>query len=217
MPLFRAQIILPYFTGTPTDVSVNQLHFLFDTNTGLEPAAVASHCAAFYDDIYPAATAASRANYIDWPLAHVKVFDLSQPTPRVPWVFNLGYANAGTAATPIPTEVATVLSFHAEPESGVRFQRLYNRIFLPMAGAASSMANSAVDAFPTLSTGWVTLVRNAAIALHAAANNTTVGQWSQVSNATGLTAVRPIVGGWVDNSPDTQRRRSVLASSRNTW
>lgn len=217
MALFRAQAIFPYFTGQPTDVAINQFHFLYDTETGLEPASVAAHVASFYDDIFPAAGATSRANYVDWPLAQVKVFDLSQPTPRVPYVFNMGYATPGTAAQTAPTEVATVLSFHAAPESGVRFQRLYNRIFIPMIGFAGSITASAADAFPTLSAGWVTSVRNAAIALLAAADDTTVGQWVQVSKATGLTVTRPIVGGWVDNSPDTQRRRSVLASSRNTW
>jgi len=213
MPLIRADCVFPYFTGTPTDVTMNTFHFYTDD---WDPPATATllrqRLTTFYGLVYGAA--AARVPYVDWPLAVCKMFDLSEPTPRIPVIQNLALTGAGTATAALPTEVAAVLSWHAAPESGVRYQRLYNRIFIGCAPSAW-MAAAAVDAFPTFTTTAIANIRNAAIALRDA---DTLGlQWKQVSNAGGVTIARPVAGGWVDNSPDTQRRRGVLASSRNTW
>ena len=216
MPIYRAQIVMPMFTGTPTDVVTNQLHFSRNGGASGDNTSMVAKIATAWRLAYPD-TATGRVNWIDWPLAHVKVFNLDDPTPRVPEIISLGYGTAGTGQSPVPTEVATVLSFHAAPESGVPYQRLYNRIFLG-ALPSSAMTNSAVDAFPTLSASWVLAVRNLAISL--ADNLDSVdedGLWVQISPSSVLLAPRPVVGGWVDNSPDTQRRRSVLATSRNPW
>lgn len=200
------------FTGNPQDIVQNTFHFLCDVPVVQTTAVqIATRMTAFYQTAYGGPS--SRVSYLDWALAHVRVFALAEPPPRVPYVAPLTIT-AGTGTSSVPTEVACVLSFHAAPESGVRFQRLYNRVFLGgiITGA---MQASAVDAFPTFASTFITQVRTAAIGLADA--NTTGIEWVQVSNAGGLTAVRPIVGGWVDNSPDTQRRRSVLATSRNNW
>jgi len=214
MVLYRAQVILPYFTNLPTDVIVNQFHYEMTTTVlATAAAAIGGQLDTFYKALYPNA-AASRVNYIDWPMATVKVFKLSDPTPRIPAIVTLGYTTAGTLSSTIPTEVACVVSWNAAAQSGVRFQRLYNRIYL---GAVTSamMASSAVDNYPRFTSSWLTTATNAAKVLRDA--NTVDRMWVQVSNAGGNPVSRQIAGGWVDDGPDTQRRRSVLASLRTSW
>nr|CRY96677.1 hypothetical protein [uncultured prokaryote] len=206
---------MPMFTNLPTDVIVNQLHFEAAPEDIEEVGdEIWTNLKTFYTAIYGSANTA-RANYIDWTLMVVKVFKLSDPTPRIPWISPSFGFTAGTAVTTIPTEVACVLSFHAAPQSGVRYQRLYNRIYLG-AIVPSMMTASAVDDFPRFSTAFCTQVGNAARTL-LEAGELGGALWRQVSNASGTQIAREVVGGWVDNGPDTQRRRSVLASMRNNW
>lgn len=214
MPLYRAQVILPFFTNLPTDVVVNQFHFNIaadDPDNGLT---IYENLKTFYETAY-GTTAASRASYVDWPQAYVKVFNLDDPTPRIPYESPPLFAGAGTNASTIPTEVACVLSFRAAAISGVRFQRLYNRVYLGALPSTAIIAGAA-DAFPRINPTFISSVISAAQGL-LAAGDSDGAIWSQVSNATGSAVPRTIVGGWVDNSPDTQRRRSVLATLRNNW
>lgn len=215
MALYRAQVILPFFTNLPEDVIVNQFHFEADpTDLAVVGPEISIQLKAFYTAAY-GSSGVGRVNYIDWALAYVKVFALADPTPRIPYTSAPWAFTAGSAASTVPTEVACVLSFQASPESGVRYQRLYNRVYLGGIGSAM-ITSSAVDDFPRFAPVFLTAVRDAALGL-LAAGAISGAQWVQVSNATGSTIARPIVGGWVDNGPDTQRRRSVLATARNNW
>lgn len=215
MPLFKAQVVLPYFSGRPTDVAVNQYHFVDDTTAtfAITASNIRDQLSTMYNAIYTGA-ASTRASYINWPQASVKVFRLADPTPRVPIILSMNL-NEGTGPTPIPTEVACVMTWQAEPESGVRYQRLYNRVYLPGMMTAY-MDVSAADQFPRFTGAFTGRIAAAAKVMADNASSSTA-QWVQVSSAGGVTAVRPIAGGWVDNGPDTQRRRSVLANSRFTW
>lgn len=213
MAFYRSQWILPYFTNLPTDVVVNQMHWYSNDTLDDEAvgAVIAARLLAFYGTVYGAA--AARVSYADWTKVTLKVFNLGDPIPRIPTVWNPAYS-AGTAAATLPTEVAAVLSFHAAPVSGVRFQRLYNRIFLGCLGNGV-MSAGAADEFPRFAPAFITLVTGAATTLLGA--NDGIVDWRQHSVASGTPTFRTITGGWVDNGPDTQRRRSVLSTSRNTW
>lgn len=216
MAVYRSQVILPYFTNLPTDVVVNQMHWWSDESVSraADEAEIIARLQSFYAAVYGSG-ATNRVNYVDWPLATIKVFYLPDTPPRIPAIASLGFATAGTNASAIPTEVACVLSYQAAPASGVRYQSLYNRIYL---GALPSvaMATSATDAFPQFSGTWITTVRTAAEGL--LDDNNASLDWVQYGKGgIGGMTNREIIGGWVDNSPDTQRRRSVLASSRNVW
>lgn len=214
MPLYRTEVIFPMFTNQPTDVIANNFHFLDDvTNIEALTSRINTALTNFYNIVY-SNTAAAKVPYVDWAQAVTKTFNLSEPTPRVPFIRAMPTVQGTATSTTLPTEVACVLSFRAAQQSGVAYQRLYNRIFL---GALHSndMSAAAADQFPRFTSAFTTRIANAAIALHAEVLPAT--EWVQVSKAGGLTAVRPIVGGWVDNGPDTQRRRSVLATLRNNW
>lgn len=216
MAVYRSQVILPFFTNLPTDVVVNQMHWFSDESVSraADEGEIIARLQSFYSDLY-GSTAGARVNYVDWPNATIKVFYLPDTPPRIPAIANLGFGSAGTNVSTIPTEVACVLSYQAAPASGVRYQSLYNRIYI---GALPSIAlqGSAVDNFPRFGSTWITQVQTAASNL--LSDNNASLDWVQYGKGgIGGMAQREIIGGWVDDSPDTQRRRSVLASTRNTW
>jgi hypothetical protein len=211
MSILRAQTQFPMFTGIPRDVISNTIHFDWDETLTLADAAteIASRLTTFYTSAYNGGV--YRANYVNWANGTVEVSDLSGPTPRIPEVRSVIPTGAAAAST-LPTEVACVLTFAAAETGGVVRQRLYNRIYLGGLEEACMTAGSAAT-FPAFGTPFMDFVGNAAAAL--LLENDTFLSWIQYSPTAGV--ARPITRGWVDNAPDTQRRRSVEASTRSTW
>ena len=214
--LFRAEFVLPYFTGDISDISMNTLHVIgADTVTKEE---VLEHLAdswlaQFWHVVYPPGTPANRAAYVNWQAAYMRVFDLAEPTPRVPVQATMGWTNQGSFAPTTPTEVAMCLSFSAAPEPGVPGARLRGRIFLPCVSALTNPQASSLTTFPTFSSSAQTTIVNAFV--DALELNTAFVAVCQVGLGPGGTkAARPIASVWADNSPDTQRRRSVSPTAR---
>lgn len=118
----------------------------------------------------------------------------------------------------LPTEVAAVLSFHADltgvlEESGATRPRARRRgrVFIgPL--EVSAVAATAVP-YP-LSATFTETLRQAAVKLYDDANGLGLAWcvWSRTDET-----LRPVVGGWTDNAPDTQRRRGMAASIRTAW
>lgn len=215
MPLFRADVVMPMFTGLARDVVVNTFHFENATADKEEMAAnMEVVLKPFYEAIYGAG-AADRVSYIDWTMVKARVFDLSEPTPRVAAESLPFFTSAGLGGSTIPTEVACVASFQSAGLPGEVYQRRYNRIYLG-ALIPNRFEESTSTDFPRFTTGFQLLVTNAMKALQAAAPGPST-LWVQVSNATGSPRSLPVTGGWMDNSPDTQRRRSVDSTSRTNW
>jgi hypothetical protein len=106
-----------------------------------------------------------------------------------------------------------VLSYHAAPESGVPRQRLHNRIYLGGLGSSAIAASGGVG-FPVISSSLRTAVATAADNMAVASDGALA--WVQRSLTPTLTN-RAIVGGWIDNEPDTQRRRGVDPGTRTSW
>lgn len=208
MPILRAQAYIPFFTGIPRDVLTNTIHFEWDGTGTLALAAdeIATRMDEFYEEVYlPTAHAAS---YMVWEGAYIEVTNLAAPTPRIPEVrlipIGVSESNSG-----IPTEVAVVMTYAAAETGGVIRQRLYNRIYLGGLGNAA-IADGTASTFPTVAVGFRDAVALAAEQLQD--HNDGAIDWIQYS-PTSETA-RPIVRGWIDNSPDTQRRRSVDETAR---
>ena len=215
MALFRVDVVLPFFTGLPRDVISNTFHF---ESTG-DTESVAVNAGTiwlkdFYETIY-GTSATDRVGYINWPLAKVRAFNMEDPTPRIPWEERLGLFTAATGPSRLPTEVACVASWQSQGLPGERYQRRYNRIFLGGLMDAS-MALSGTGGFATFAGAFRTDVVTAMSDLQAAVNGPE-NLWVQVSKAGGSARSLPVIGGWCDDSPDTQRRRSVDAVSRTTW
>nr|CRY97277.1 hypothetical protein [uncultured prokaryote] len=215
MSLFRVDCVFPFFTGDPSDVIVNTLHFEEESLSTQEfGESVPVFLNPFFETIY-GTTGANRANYIDWPNMKYRTFNLSDPTPRVPWEEFGPWSTAGTAVTTIPTEVASCISFQSQGLPGDVYQRRYNRIFLGGMCPNFLVASETAE-FPRFSSAWMTGVTNAMKNL--AEDLPGPGTlWVQVSRAGGTVRTLPVIAGWCDNSPDTQRRRSVSATSRVSW
>jgi hypothetical protein len=214
MTVYRMQVVLPYFTGNDRDVITNQFHFEgvfasnFDAIVEIGP-----RLRTFYQSVY-GATGTGRVNYVDWEAVEIKLFNLDDTPPRIPEVLTGNFTGAGLNGSTIPTEVAMVLSWKAAAVSGVPFQRLYNRIYL---GALPSNAIdlSTASSFAVFDPTFTTQVTTAATALVDA--NTPTCAWVQYSTAGGTPVARDIASGFVDDSPDSQRRRSVDATAKTSW
>lgn len=130
----------------------------------------------------------------------------------------LGPDSPAAANTNLPTEVAGVLSYHADlsgslEESGATRPRARRRGRLYI-GPLTSQATTPTDDNPLLSAGFTQVLRQAAVAMSDAA--VTAGwTWRVASRADATT--REVVAGWTDNAPDTLRKRGRSASLRVVW
>lgn len=210
MTTFRAQCVFPYFTGLPEDVITNTLHFWSDTlNTSDAADQIASRLSSFFSTIYEDED--RTANFVDWDDAMVKVYNLDDSTPRVPEERALTVTHDPEPSSVMPTEVAVVASFHAAPPITARRR---NRIYLGGFSHHISTAGT-LGAFPMVLPALIIDINTAMLALQG--NNSSDLTWVGVSQATGSLVFWAPVGGWVDNTFDTQRRRGIIATSRTTW
>lgn len=223
--IVRAQTVIPFRTGIPEDVVSNTMWF--ETATGISLAeageAIAPNLAAFYTAVYTAISGTGvQASYLRLTTAFTNFYDQGAPAPRVPYRVDLGMADAVTQNTRIPTETACVLSYRASLENGVSAARRRGRIYLGGLGdGAITLSSAGTPYFPQFATAFINQV------IGAAETNllspTDWGSeipssdiiWSVHSRVDGFTA--PVVAGWVDNTPDTQRRRGVNATARTTF
>jgi hypothetical protein len=212
MTVLRSQFIIPYFTNLPEDVITNTMHW--ETDDLETPEANAAVIATRLNQFYTSVFTGRAANHVTWNLCRLKVWDLADPEPRVPVYDAVSNVSVTASTSQMPTEVAVVLSFHAAPISGVNNARLRNRIYLGGFNTTIITAGS-TSSFPTIAAGTLTAVANAADTM--VGLNDTGLQWVTASQATGLTITSQIQGGWVDNEPDTQRRRGVRATTRTIW
>lgn len=197
------QAKLPYVTNLPEDCAINTWYF-----AGTDPAAdMITTSVDRVNDFY-GALIAYWSGYIAARL-DVTVYDVEDAQPRTP-IYSGSTALTVGAGASLPLEVALCMSYHRELESGIPAARQRGRLYLgPFdAGAldtsqpSSRPVSALVDAITTAAE--VLLSENTA-------NNT----WVTFSETLG--ALSPIVGGWVDDSWDTQRRRGSSPSSRTLW
>ena len=207
---FRAQVVFPMFTNLPKDVLTNTFSFIALTPIGVETVATVATpwLADFYEVAY--GSGGNMAAYMLPGGAHVNWYDLDDPQPRQPHTVPLG-ATISLGSSEIPTEVAAVVSFQGDPVSGINQASRRGRIYLGALTNAHLEPGSGL-AFPTLTIAAVTSFRNAAEGLMDASGSSADVRWTVHSPTLGTDA--EVTNGWVDQSPDTQRRRSVDATSR---
>lgn len=204
MPIVRVQVRIPASSGVPEDLAINTFHFTaVDTVEGTR--------ALLQDavhDFYEALDAWKSAS-MTWQNATFRMYDLDDPEPRVPIdEGTLGLTATGGSQT-MPRELAVCVSYHAEFVSGSSAGRRRGRIYFgPLASTASDSSGRVTS---TLLTAAVTAGSGLLTASNAASDWAWV-VWSPTSGQ-----AYPVVGGWVDNEFDVQRRRGMTATVRTSF
>jgi len=205
---FRAQWIWQGISGLPEDRYVNSWAFRNDLPLDDPAARIAALLSDFYQDVHAPATSALTAfvpSAMVTATAEVRVYDLGDPAPREPTIIPVGVAGL-SAATPLPGEVATCLSYVADRNLPRNRGRIY---FGPLgAGANGTVIGGHLRPSASLLTS---LVEGANFLI----NNTVDLTWVMISQADANAKV--ITGGWVDNAFDTQRRRGGDPSARTNY
>lgn len=209
MSHYRAQVVWPFFSNMPSDVMTNTFSFAELTPMSLQEAGdeLIVHIRTFYQLVYGTTYL---ANYIVPANAHVNFYRIEDAPPRVPYTLPLGIAPITVSASTVPTETSCVLSFQGDRLSGSPQARRRGRIYIGGL-ATATMVSSTVSAYPTLNALFTAGVRTAADNLmdDLPGSGLRWCVWSPTDQNSVL-----VTNGWVDNSPDTQRRRSVDAASR---
>lgn len=219
MPTYRLDVSLPYFTNIPRDVAVNTFHITRITDlTETEMEDVSQAVIDFYNEdgstaaigeyISPVVQRTSDACSVTW-------YDLSDPEPRPPVHVETFTLVSGGSTSSMPLEFAATLSVHGTFPAGESRARRRGRLFLgPL--TAGALASGSSSTFPRLLDAFRTncLVSAGAlrIAVPAAAPLAFWSVWSRANQEP-----VEIVGGWMDDAPDTQRRRGQDPTSRWTW
>lgn len=203
MALIRWQVIIQPASGVPDEVSVNTWHF-DDNETQTSYPLIQTALQNLYNNVRPYfSTLVSQSGH------QHKAYKVSDPEPRRPIyeaVWNL--TNAPTQ-DPLPPEVACTLSFQADPISGQSQARRRGRVYLGPLGTNTiasdgRFANLFVEAMETVGNS-----------LLSASNSSPGWKWAVYSTVNQTAS--DVASGWVDNEPDTQRRRGRPATNRQTF
>jgi len=210
MANISAAVILQGLSNLAEDRFVTTWHFSNGDAYGDHAAGVANALIAFYNTDYGGASIASRLSpWVSRALngAEVRTYNMADLSPREPLIqpFQLNAMRVG-AVTQCPEEVAVCLTLEAAPPvTRSRRGRVYVGPWTSDAVGAASVST------PTRVGGQIiTTLKGAATALQAAGLG-----WSVYSRKNGTFA--PIVGGYVDNAFDVQRRRGPDPTSRTVW
>lgn len=213
----RVTVTIPYFTGIPEDVITNVWHFRFggiDPITPADYALLRGQLETFYESVYNAAIGTTMAPWCRPALTVMEAFNLADPTPRVPVFTTTVPLTVSATGTPdTPPELAVCLSYQADLASGEPQARRRGRIFL--GGWGTVMGLGGASAFPDVTSQVRTGICAAATALRTAGET---NDWVWVVHSRVAPVPDQVVtNGWVDNAPDTQRRRGNAATARTTW
>ena len=219
--LFLAQVCLAADSSVPADVAMNTYHFALDTDpagavpslsfeqiiTGERPAAVDENgIQGDLSDVYEDISLYLSSN-IDPAASRIKWFNLSDPSPRVALLDlpMVSFVNQGPSA--FPPEVALTVSFQAAPLSGISQASRRNRVFIGPLATVSGDGKASASSLTVFKDAFSNFASNSAAADH--------WSWRVYSPTTGLDS--PVDNGWIDNAYDTQRRRGVESTIRETW
>jgi hypothetical protein len=213
------QVTFANVTALPEDNIVNTWHVLADDATAGGLAAALGIAATRLIDFYTAGagTADKVSSYFTNKISntadahHIKAYDLTTPSPRVPIIDATFSRVAAASATRVPDEVALCLSYQADKVAGTPQSRRRGRIYLgPLNGQAQNAGDGTLPA-----TAFMNAVAARAAALAGASD--TDAEWTWVVHSAKYGTDATVTNGWVDNAFDTQRRRGQRATARTTW
>ncbi len=140
----------------------------------------------------------------------MRTYNYVLPTPREPTIYTATLPNASSVPTSwrVPMDVAVCLTYRGAPPVT---RRRRGRIYLGGAQVEWFTGGADPTSAVSVSTAISTTIRQAATILAA---GQTAG-WC-IRSVAGGTFV-PIVGGYVDSEPDTQRRRGMDTTVKTQW
>jgi hypothetical protein len=140
----------------------------------------------------------------------IKWYNLADPQPRVP-IHVIDYTYTGTiGTTSAPHEVSLAVSFHAQIFSGDVGRRHRGRVYLgPFTALTASVARPGSSSVTAIAGAFDTM----RLAIPSGtSSNVHLAVYSRKDNV-----AREVIGGYIDDEWDTQRRRGMRASSRTTF
>lgn len=227
---FRTQIVIPHTTGLPEDAVMNTWHWLTESAEDRDVCATdfALRLLAFYsgwvDDF--------GSSQYDWGHVAWKTIDFTDAKPRYPFAIGeIAPGSGHTAGYDLPAEVAVCLSMKAAVESGDNVRRKRGRIYVgpfTLPGPAdqprvgTDLIGSITDAFQTAfgepDDSGTTVAVYSPYTHHAVPVGERLDPETMPEISDALPAsFAPVVSFWCDNAWDTQRRRGVKATTRNTF
>lgn len=214
--VFEAQFKLPYFSNLPEDVIINTFHFFwggasYPTTTELQQ--IVTRLVAFYGTIWSTAGANDLAGWVNKTACSCKIYDLGDPTPRVPRLsVTAPLSCAQSTGGGLPCEVSLCISYQGTPLAGVPQASRRGRIYIGGIGAGGT--GGTTTSFPVPSLVLRGAASSAATYLKgiSASTSWTWGVWSRK-----LGAFTAATNGWIDDAWDTQRRRGQAPSVRTLW
>lgn len=213
MTVYRIQAVFQGGTNLPEDRFVNTWHFDTGQDTGTTLTTISAAMGAFYiNGGIPGQSSLSNVGQYISPFVNrafqLKVYNLADGKPRVPTTMDMTLPAAVANNDGAAEQIAAVLSFTGSAPI-TRHKR--GRIYLgPLSMAAISGAGGSS---PTRLAGTFRGVLMGAAQRLAEAD---VG-WCIKSGPDEEALLTKVVAGWVDDRPDTQRRRSVKAANRGVW
>lgn len=202
MPNYRMQAIMKTADNVSENFQTNTLYFTAD---GVGDCAT---IAAIVAPLYQALDTFWSNQLGSTNALEMRFYDMADPEPRVPAYTAFGNLSGG-GATPLPNEVALVLSFSADPESGVPIARRRGRIYFGFWGEGNNDASGRPDSF----------VVDAVVAFGQGLLDASVAAttWKWVQHSTVDNTYNIVAQGFCDNEWDTQRRRGRRRTSRTTF
>jgi hypothetical protein len=205
MSVRRAQVTFDHDSGLPEDVTVNTFHFFSDTSADFP------NIVDLLTDFYTVPGAPSTDSVSSWfsaalaGTATIDIYDLADPEPRVPVHTDTFTFSPG--GDRLPSEVAYVISWAADPESGTIPARRRGRTFLgPLSLEGHNGGTGRPHDAMRLS------IARAGRDLIAAADASI--EWDFVVFSPTGNSHAVITNGWIDNAFDTQRRRGLAPTDR---
>ncbi len=212
-----AQVSFASSTGLAKDQIVNTFHISGTDSASTIASAWSTYLQAFYNSVHtPGSTAL--AGFMSGDLTRsqalhsVKFYDLADPKPRAPIRLDNFYLGAlsGTGAN-LPKEVAVCLSYKGTYASGIPQARQRGRIY--HGPLNTNMLSGASTVNVTVDSSYINALKGGGAYLVGV--GTSGAKWVVRSAVGGFSTY--VTGGWVDNAFDTQRRRGLLPTTRNTW
>lgn len=214
---FQVQITTKYFTAIPEDVIQNIWHFTFPVGSpnSTDWTNLRNRLQTFYNAAHSPTATGQWVPWVNLSIGTFKGYDLADPKPRAPkssLTFGLTAGTNQVSSASTPPEVAICLSYQADLTSGVPQARRRGRIFL--GGWATPTQAGSISSFPNITGALQSQIATAANALR---TGVATDNWLWVVHSGTSAGDSIVTNGWVDNAPDTQRRRGQAASSRILW